>query len=125
MGYRGWTYEEKLDVCRMRIEGDSLEKIGQKYGVTRECIRLMLHGLASFPKVTWDGIVFPYIKNWLIDKNMSVRQFGLALHIAPSNLDLKLKGRVSFVAKEIVKIHDFTGIPFEKIFEREEVDTDG
>ena len=111
---------ELIDMFTMRVSGNTLQKIGDKYGITRERVRQILLSAIKCPKVTWEGIVYPNLRKWLKDHNLSMLKFGKMVGFAsPSLCEKKLKGMSSFNLEQINKILEITGLTFNEAFKVE------
>lgn len=112
---------ELIDMFTMRVSGNTLQEIGNKYGISRERVRQILASAVKEPKVTWNGIIYPNLKKWMMNRNISMRKFGKILGFSnPGLCEKKLKGLSSFNLKEVNKVLEITGMSFNETFKTEE-----
>ena len=65
------TKEEKIDAFTMRLNGYTLQEIGDKYGLTRERIRQMFASITTESRISRKNYIYPNISDWMIDNNVS------------------------------------------------------
>lgn len=68
------TREEKIDMFCMRMDGYTLQEIGNQYGITREYVRQILD--VGKRKDIFQKIVYPGLKQYLVENKMSVRKLS-------------------------------------------------
>ena len=59
------TKEEKIDAFTMRLDGYTLQEIGDKYGLTKERIRQILEKSCKNERNTMKNYVYPNLADWM------------------------------------------------------------
>ena len=116
------TKEEKVEMFRMRLEGKTLQEIGNKYGITRERVRQILSYGSKEEKVLKikKYCIYKKISEYMAKNHITVGEIGEILGICRTSVVYKLKGDTAFKIDEIKKILKFTGMTFEECFATEE-----
>lgn len=120
------TREEKIKAFEMSLDGATYQEIADTFGVTRQCIEQGLtRKIWRAPKKY--ECVFPTLKNWLLERRVSIPRFNEKAKVCKSDNTLrrKLDGSFEFTMSEIKAILAFTGMTFEEAFWREEPASDG
>lgn len=67
------TKEEKILAYSMRLDGAPLQKIADKFGVTREYIRQITNGACNRASVCdrVSDCVYPNIRKWMVENECS------------------------------------------------------
>lgn len=89
MADRKLTDKDISQIAAMRKSGASFQEIGDKFGVSKQWIGILLHGTGRVhckPQNTHQ-IIYPKIRKYLEDNRMSVRRFAVFV-----NWVLKLHG---------------------------------
>ena len=69
------TNEELLDIVKMRLDGHTFEKIGEKYGITRQAVEQSIKSICGVkrggrrkvsPKIYMD-IIYPNIRDKMVE----------------------------------------------------------
>ncbi len=113
------TNEQVLDMVSMRLNGSSLQEIGDKYGYSREYVRKwMPQGLRGRIKseLAIDKTVYPALKEWLIRRDMPISVFSKMCKVNKCTMDKILHGEVSPTKSNIDKILSVTGFTYEHAF---------
>lgn len=162
------TYDEKLTICRLRLEGKSISEIAGEVGFSYQAIynflrklpsvtrtvrtkpswsnkRVMslcadyLSGasvstLASFYKMKEQEILeifayftekrpsvirnsmYPVLTDWIRLNGYTLKSFAAELDMTPNKLSRIFNGQGHMRYETAVKIRDFTGIPFSRIY---------
>lgn len=115
------TREEKIKAFEMSLDGATYQEIADTFGVTRQYIEQGLTRKAWRAPKKYE-CVFPTLKNWLLERRMSIPWFNVNAKVCKHNNTLrhKLDGKFEFTMSEIESILTFTGMTFEEIFGREE-----
>ena len=113
------TKEEKVEMFRMRLEGKTLQEIGNKYGITRERVRqILLHGSREV-KIN-KRCIYKKLSEDMKKNNITVEKIGEIMGVSRTSAFCKLKGEKPLKINEIKKILKFTGMTFEECFATEE-----
>lgn len=114
------TREEKIKAFEMRMDGATLQQIGNEFGVTREYIRQVLTCNPRKPKEF--RCIFPGLKEWMTKNEMSCVKFALESKIFKTGYVAweKFTGVRMLKMPEIKAILAYTGMTFEEAFGREE-----
>lgn len=108
------TREEKIDMFCMRMDGYTLQEIGNKYGITRERVRKILD--VGKRKDIFQKIVYPGLKQYLVERKMSVRKFSLLIGTQYQTAINILCGKTKPRIDTINKILQSTGLTYEEAF---------
>lgn len=111
------TKEDKVEAFRMRLEGCTLQEIGNRYGVTRAYIHQVL-GCGITGRKYATACIYPGIARWMSENEMNGCQFNKKLGIfsRSSLLYDRLEGKTQFKVDEIKRILEMTGMTFEEAF---------
>ena len=116
------TREEKIDAFTMRLDGYTLQEIGDKYGLTRERIRKMFASITTESGISRKNYIYPNISDWMIDNNVKQsdlsKKFGCAQNTISSYLTGKREPTFSFINL----ILELTKMPYEVAFSKKRVD---
>ena len=132
------TDKDKVKMFEMRLSGCTLQKIADKYGITRERVRqILLQSVTNRKVIRKDyefdegnlaKVVYPNISDWLMINGISIPEFARELsqeqginYKATTRLENALQDKVEFTMKEIVAILKVTGMNFEYAFRKVEI----
>lgn len=108
--------EKKLEIVKMRIEGETLQSIADKFGVSRQhidqTIRRILSDSGKYKKRKYKNIT-----KWLQGSKTAGPELAKLLHITTGSVSNKLNGKSDFTLWEVKKIIEITGMSFEEAFE--------
>lgn len=118
--------EDKIKMFEMRVKGCTLQEIGDRYGITRERVRQILQSITSRSTSMVrgrEGIIYPNIKKWLKDNDISIGEFAKLLG-KEENIKMKthtrlshiLKGKGDFTMTEVRSVLKVTDMTFEQAF---------
>lgn len=111
--------DDIVKAFEMRLDGKTLEEIGQHFGVSRERIRqLFVKNAKSNTPRKIAKIVYPGLREWFQVNCMSPKQMFDSTEIFPSVTTMyrALHGEREIKLTEVKAIHDFTGLTFEEAF---------
>lgn len=114
------TKEQKLDAFSMRLNGATLQEIGDKYGVTRGYIHQMFAYVCTKSGIPRKTYVFPNITDWMEANNVTQTDLAKLLGVGQTAVSAYLTGRNDPPMRFISLIIDKTGMPFETAFKRRE-----
>lgn len=111
------TKEEKMEMFSMRLEGYSLQRIGDRYGISRERVRQIL-SRATSPQTPKKGqCIYPNFRSWLEEQGISINGFSKMIgKEKPTRLYHVLSGRVFPKKNEIDEMLEATGMTYEEFF---------
>lgn len=118
----GFTKEEKLKMFSMRLDGASLQEIGDEFGVTREYIRQIIQEpeRRARPRGELCGCIYPNIKAWAIRNRHPYSHIARLCGYSNTTVVWNaLTGRSNPTKKVIDKILDATGMTYEEAFATE------
>ena len=114
------TREQKIEAFTMRLNGYTLEEIGDHFGVTREAIRGMFFRTTTESGIARKRYVYPNIAKWMIENRINQSFLAKRLGVTRPAVSAWLTGKndpsyrfISLVLKE-------TGMTFEEAFKRED-----
>lgn len=125
------TREQKLEAVSLRLDGKSLEYIGDALGCTRQNISQFFKSLhrgdgrrrgAPLKVEQWK---YPALAEWLNEKRMSIPELAANLGIKPCTIRRWFRGGtgIPYWRKAVIeKICDFTGISEEELLRKREGD---
>lgn len=112
------TQADKQEIVKMRVNGFTLQDIANKFGVTRQYVSLFLNGLSRDRKRSCRKCIFPGLKAWMNQNNVSVTQLYESVGVWGSYPMLlhRLAGKYEFTLSEIKAVLAYTGMTFEEAF---------
>lgn len=114
-----------LDMVSMRLDGATFQEIGDAHGITSNGARSAIMrsiGLCDKPKKSIERIVYPAIRNWLTEHQMSKRKFSSQIGVSVAHVTNILNGKVNPTIKIANKILSVTGLTYEEAFRREDME---
>jgi len=119
--------ERVLDMARMRLDGYTMQKIAEKYNVSKQYVQQELSifsgGGRTYRMSYEETIVFPNIAKWLKDNDMSVNALAKSIGLPNGSvLYKKLRGEMEIGMREIKKLLEATGQTFEYMFAEKAVE---
>lgn len=111
-----WSKAELMEMFQLRVEGYSLQEIGDKFGITRERVRQILSKPVRVAKASTIKCVYPAISDYLKCNRISAYQFASRTGIAYATLCNTLTGRTNPNKRVIDKILSETGLTYEEAF---------
>lgn len=120
------TKQEVVTMFAMRLDGYTLQEIGEHFGVTRERIRQILESSVKSPKANGCKCIYPGLRTWFITSGTSAyrmhKEVGIGKGVTP--LYNRLSGEKQFTLQEIKKLLAYTGLTFEEAFGEEDEKSD-
>ena len=116
------TREEKIDAFTMRLDGYTLQEIGDKYGVSRERIRQMFAQVTTESGISRKNYIYPNIADWMVENNVTQSLFRKELGCGQATISSYLTGRLSPSFEFINKVLEITKMPYEVAFSKKRVD---
>lgn len=115
------TKEQKVEMFSMRLDGATLEEIGEKFGISKQRVSQIFHKEPTnrfiFKKCVYSGLA-----DYLSSSKLSARQLFEKMQIETSYVSFlrKLKGITPFTLPEIKQILLYTHMSFEECFSMKE-----
>ena len=104
-------------------------EIAEKYGVSKQCVNQALgkHAPGHFRKITEKGCVYPNLRNWMNENKVGYMELTRRMGLLACGQNLKthrswLCGNHDPKKETIDKMIAITGIPYEKLFAKENTD---
>lgn len=116
------TREEKIDAFTMRLDGYTLQEIGDKYGLTRERIRQMFAAVTTESGISRKNYIYPNISDWMIENNVNQYDLCKKLGCAQNTASYYLTGRKNPSFAFINLMLELTKMPYEVAFSKERVE---
>ena len=116
------TREEKIDAFTMRLDGYTLQEIGDKYGLTRERIRKMFASITTESGISRKNYIYPNISDWMIDNNVSQYDLCKKLGCQQATISYYLTGKREPTFSFINLILELTKMPYEVAFSKERLE---
>ena len=116
------TKEEKIDAFTMRLDGYTLQEIGDKYGVTKERIRQMFAAVTTESGISRKNYIFPNIADWMVENNINQITLCKKLGCTQTAISNYLTGKryPSYAFVELML--ELTKMPYEVAFSKERVE---
>lgn len=116
------TREEKIDAFTMRLDGYTLEEIGEKYGVTRERIRQIFGNVVNESGISRKNYIYPNIADWMIENGITQTKLCKKLGITQNAVSQYLTGKHSPTFEFINLILELTKMPYEVAFSKKRME---
>ena len=116
------TREEKIDAFTMRLDGYTLQEIGDKYGLTRERIRQMFASITTESGISRKNYIYPNISDRMIDNNVSQYDLCKKLGCTQTTISSYLTGRKHPSFAFINLMLELTKMPYEVAFSKERLE---
>ena len=116
------TREEKIDAFTMRLDGYTLQEIGDKYGLSRERIRKMFDSITNESGISRKNYIYPNISDWMINNNVKQSDLSKKLGCAQNTIYSYLTGKRSPTFSFINLILELTKMPYEVAFSKERLE---
>ena len=113
------TREEKIDAFTMRLDGYTLQEIGDKYGLTRERIRQMFASITNESGISRKNYIYPNISDWMINNNVNQYDLCKKLGCQQNTISSYLTGKRAPTFSFINLILELTKMPYEVAFSKE------
>lgn len=122
------TNEQKAQAYLMKLDGMSLEEIGQHFGVTRERIRQVIPAppdeirgqYRAKQRSKYDDMIYPALAQWLYDHRFTFSRFAHEIGRTESSVGRWFKGKNEMPKSAIDAILKRTGLTYEEAFLKDE-----
>jgi len=124
------TREQKHQMFDMRLDGYTYERIGERFGISRQRVSQILSGKSTRgncgarKQKRLDAYVFPNIAVWINENNYTASQFSEEASIDKKSFSGYMRGQHEPTLSAIKAIINLTGLPFEVAFERKVEDNE-
>lgn len=115
-----------LEMIKMRLDGCSYQEIGNKYGITKQCVQQSIANFTGKERTIrcspLDKCIYPNIRKWMLDNNISMIKLSKICGLAETHIGAvrtKLNGEREFKISEIKAILKESGKTFEYMFSTE------
>lgn len=124
------TNEQKAQAYLMKLNGMSLEEIGQHFGVTRERIRQIIptspeesrSGYRAKQRSKYDRVAYPALAQWLYDHRYTFSRFAREIGCTGQAVGRWLKGENNVPKSAIDAMLKLTGLTYEEAFDTKKGD---
>lgn len=117
---RKMTNRDKAEAYFMRLEGKSFQEIADCFGVSWQYIHHLLSGICERkPRRSLDTVVFPGIRNYMRENQLSFAGFSKILGISIKQVICGLCGKNDITKNFIDRVLDTTGMTYEQAFKKE------
>lgn len=72
--YKALTNEEKLEICKLRISGSSIQEIAEAMGVSRQCIYGVFNSFSGRENVSCKIVIYSEIKEWMLNTGCGINE---------------------------------------------------
>lgn len=125
------TKDQMVEMYSMRLDGHSLQEIGNKFGITRQRVQRIVGNYsadqrrAASYRTGLKRVIYPAIRNWILDHEMNLNQFCMGVSdssgLSPDTIRSAMTrgqkaGPRLFTVRAIL---NYTGLKFEQAFEEE------
>lgn len=105
-----------IEIFILRLDGNTYEEIGDKFGFTKQYIEQELKKAISKPKTTYIK-KYPQrqsVVKYMADNNLDITNFAKLLEMPYTNLSTFLRG-ISQSLKTAMEISKYTGLTLEQV----------
>lgn len=116
------TNEQKVEAYRMRLEGATLQTIGDTFGVSKEYIRQIIPAIEERSWSTRSALnrcVYPNISQWLVENRCTYAKFSELIGAPDASVSRWMNGIHKLSKPTIDRILKVTGMTYEQAFWQE------
>ena len=116
------TQHEIIDMFALRMDGMSLQKIADRYGITKEYVRQLIGTPSGIDCRVKVKSIYKGLRNWMDSNSISSYRLSNMLSCAENytGFSRKITGKAALNIREIKDILSVTGMTFEEAFGEEE-----
>lgn len=123
------TNKEKAQMFEMRLDGHTLQEIGDKFGVSKQYVAQILppmkHGYRALKSEMLGKIIYPNIRNWLKKNACTLKRFADETGTSYLTIIRALEDEKSGMRKTTIdKILEVTGLTYEEAFAMDQSESD-
>lgn len=128
------TKEEKIRAFSMRLDGMTLQEIGNELGVSKQTISNIFFAVntgKSHAEKLANSCVFPALATFILDNRLNIKEFFTLLYKASPKeiysskcstwygqvITKRVNGQWPFSSAEWLRLAEVTGIPLEKLMD--------
>lgn len=114
------TIDEKVEAFRMRLEGNTIQEIANRFGVSKQYIskELRTERIRSNEKIV-NACIYPNIRKFLVQERLTCRGFSNEFGLSYATLYNTLTGKAEPRKKTIDRILECTGLTYEEAFSKD------
>jgi hypothetical protein len=114
------TKEQKIEMFVMKLDGYTLQEIGDKYGISRQRVQAILSSGSKGPKYI-AKIKYFNVATWLRHNSVCATNLAKEAGLTPWRFTKFLKGEEDcrFSIRQIKTLLEITGMNFEDFFSEE------
>ena len=114
------TIDEKVEAFRMRLEGNTIQEIANRFGVSKQYIskELRTERKKSNEKIV-NACIYPNIRKFLVQEQLTCRDFSGEFGLSYATLYNTLTGKAEPRKKTIDRILECTGLSYEEAFSKD------
>jgi len=116
------TKHDVMKMFEMRVDGKTLEEIGQQFGITRQRVQQILDNKIKCRSSgrTITKCAFPGLASYLRERYITMKAMSESLNcMSYYTFNAKMRGKNQFTMPEIKAILAYTGMTFEEAFGEE------
>ena len=110
------TIDEKVEAYRMQLEGKTLQKIGEHFGVSKQYIQQVLPKRRKKLEEAIQSCIYPNIARWMEENEAGYSEIARRCGRLPQTVGNALSGRTDPAKTLIDRILRVTGLTYEQAF---------
>lgn len=118
MAERIVSKEDKIKMFEMRLDGKTLQQIGDAYGISRERVRQILDFGKVDRRTSIEKMIYPNIARWMRDNNENPTHIAKLIAVTPSIFIDFLQGKrdMRFSVGTIKQLEQIMEMQFDELF---------
>lgn len=113
------TKEQKLEMYSMRLDGCTLQEIGDKFGMTKERVRQILPNAVSRQAKLREQSYYPNLTEWMLRNRLPSCKAAELFGISANRLCTLINSDANISKRSIDGILSATGMTYEVAFATE------
>ncbi len=105
----------------MRLDGFSYQEIADKFGVSRQRVQQIIPNVGRTCTSTSEKCIYEGLSHYLSKNRITAKKLADVVGIRYATMMGKLKGEHPFNIVEIEKILEFTGMKYEDLFKKKDI----